>query len=151
VVLPRSLRRPDALAEAGSTDQEFADTGGRMTSLDYLAGILEVSGSLTITARKNRLGPRAMLQIQSENKALPGLFAERFGGAVNWSQVSSGKRWAWAKTGKAAQAVLRELRPFIQVRADDFDRILALELRNRGGVRRMPIPTVGVEPRRLAA
>ena len=121
-----------------------------MISLEYLAGILEVSGSLTITRRKGRLGPRVMIQIQSRHKALPEMFAERFGGAVNWSQVSSGKRWAWAKQGTAAQKVLRALRPHIRVRALDFDRILFMRLRNRGGSQARNRHAIGAELRRMA-
>ena len=122
-----------------------------MTSLEYLAGILEVSGTLTITRRKNRVGPRVMIQIQSRHKALPEMFAERFGGAVYWQEVSSGKRWAWAKQGTAAQKVLRALRPHIRVRALDFDRILLLQLRGRGGSRAGHRNSIGMGLRHIAA
>ena len=122
-----------------------------MAPLEYLAGILDVSGSLTITRRKNRVGPRVMLQIQSLNRELPEMFAQRFGGAVYWQEVSSGKRWAWAKQGTAAQKVLRALRPHIRVRALDFDRILFMRLRNRGGSQSRNRHAIGAELRRIAA
>ena len=68
-----------------------------------------------------------------------------------WREVSSGKRWAWAKQGTGAQKVLRSLRPHVRIRALDFDRILLLQLRNRGGSRAGHRNSIGMGLRNIAA
>ena len=119
--------------------------------LSHLAGILEVSGSLTCFERPERQGMRVVLQIVHKDRTIPDLFAARFGGAVTLTRIGKEQRWSWAKQGKAAQAVLRELHPFMRYRLRPVERILELKISNRGGQRWRPEPgkTVGDELRRL--
>ena len=119
----------------------------------HLAGILEVSGSLTCFERPERQGMRVVLQIVHKDRTIPDLFAARFGGAVTLKKASGSYGYVWAKQGKAAQAVLRQLHPFMRYRLRPVERILELKISNRGGVRWRPEPgkTVGDELRRVVA
>ncbi len=123
-----------------------------MISLEYLAGVIDVNGSLVVTKRADRSGPKVLILIQHRQRVLPDLFAERFGGAVTWARTSAGERWVWQKQGKSAQAVLAQLRPLMRIRMQEADRILGLGLKNRGGSRpRIAKPMVGDELQRISA
>lgn len=104
--------------------------------LSYLAGVLDVSGSLIITQRKGRVSPRVMLVIQHMNPALAQAFSDAFGGKVyqGWDNDKNRReRWMWQKTGVACQAVLRQLRPYMRIRGAEFDRLLETHVKPRGG------------------
>lgn len=124
----------------------------QVAELSYLAGILEVSGSLTCALRPERNGMRVVIQIVHKDRTIPDLFARRFGGAVTHSRVGDGMRYVWAKQGKACQAVLRELHPFIRHRKRQVEKLLEIKIGNRGGQRWRPEPskTVGAALQRIA-
>lgn len=120
--------------------------------LSHLAGILEVSGSLTCMRRPARNGMRIVIQIVHKDRTIPDLFAARFGGAVTRKTASGTTGYVWAKQGKACQAVLRELHPFIRYRKRQVEKLLEIKISNRGGQRWRPEPgkTIGAELRRVA-
>lgn len=101
------------------------------TSLEYLAGILDVSGALVVTHRKDTPGPRVYVLIRSRDRRWPEMFAAQFGGAV-YQCGEDGQCWGWVRQGRNCQAVLHTLRPFIRLRTLEFDRILSMQLRGRG-------------------
>lgn len=105
-----------------------------MISLEYLAGVLDVSGSLCLTNRSDRgERPTVILLIQNDDRTLPDMFSKRWGGLVTEVSLKSDRaRFTWSKRGKMAQRVLREVRPYIKVRMREFDRLLAVPIRNRG-------------------
>lgn len=118
-----------------------------MTPLEYFAGVLDVSGSLIVTQRKDRNnGPIVILMIQNDDRRLPEMFAKRWGGKVTESSLKSDRaRFSWSKRGKAAQEVLNELLPFVSIRVNEFLRLLNVNIRSRGGRRFKPIQSIGSE------
>lgn len=108
--------------------------------LAYLAGVLDVSGFAGILYRKDRDQNSLLLEISRDDATIPALFAAQFGGTVTVVVVKGLTRHVWVKRGTAAQAVFRELLPFMHSRKLDIERLCAFEVGRRGGKRVRPLP-----------
>lgn len=126
-----------------------------MTSLEYLAGVLDVSGTLMIAYRKDRIcGPAVMVMIQNDDRRLPDMFARRFGGKVTKASLKCGRtRYSWGKRGYLAQEMLKELLPYMPMREREIQRLLSVTINPRGGRRIAvePSKSIGSELLRVAA
>lgn len=100
-----------------------------LPSLVWFAGALDSQGRLSVT--QNRHGqPFPIIAITQNEIALPTMFARRFGGRVRL--YAKENRYIWLRTGKTAQAILRELRPHMLIRCAAVDRLLLIEVRPNG-------------------
>lgn len=95
-------------------------------SIDYLAGILDTGGHLSMRTCRGYTYP--VIRLGGKSPMLE-LFAERFGGTV--CSVPSRPNFFWCRQATACQAVLRELRPRMRFRLEEIDELLAWRPENR--------------------
>lgn len=94
-------------------------------SIEYLAGVLDVNGYMTIRTSRGYSFP--LIRLGGEKKMLE-LFSERFGGHVG--SVPSRPNFFWTKQGIGAQEVLIQLRPYMTLRAELVDQMLSWKPEN---------------------
>lgn len=99
--------------------------------LAYLAGVIDSDGYITIH-RSIRNGARyhaAQIGIAGTSPEPHELAASLFGGNVGCYQPKNPSyrpQYQWSRTGRAAAAIIAQLRPYLRVKADNA--ALALEL-----------------------
>lgn len=108
--------------------------------LAYLAGIIDDSCCIYIKQRKDRLKRplTVILEIKRGDIAILQLLSDCFGGKITTWQGRGKKYWRWAKTGKPAQDVIRQLRPYFRVHTRDADRALLVGIAEGGAQPRVP-------------
>lgn len=126
-------------------------------SLDWFAGVFDVSGYAGLIERSNGRPHELTLRIERQEAWLPELFAAKWGGTV---QKRMGKkrgnakaRWIWARTGRSAQAVMLELLPHLRARRMEVERLCAFPIAKCGrrlGSKNRP-HSIGNELQRVSA
>ena len=94
----------------------------------YAAGIVDGEGCLTVAVRKNRIYPR--LTVTNTNPTLPLLFKNWFGGWITEDSkpyIPRAKiRYIWELNGKPAVGVIKELLPYLRLKAVQAELLLEL-------------------------
>jgi hypothetical protein len=106
-------------------------------TLEYLAGYFEGEGSICFTDKKF---PQLKVKIKSGDHAILVHFYNRFGGSFNPVKISrkhNRQIHEWIVTNTKAQEVLKELRPFFQIKGAIADSVLTLQFNTKSEARRL--------------
>lgn len=98
-------------------------------TIEYLAGIVDGEGHFRRDHRKNGQGRRysqSRLVVVNTFKPLIDQLKAQYGGTVSPMRLSLGKKpcWRWDFVGKKCEALARELRPHLIVKAEQVKRVL---------------------------
>jgi hypothetical protein len=100
--------------------------------LPYAAGFFDGEGCVGIYGSRKRLTLRVCTSVANTDKAVIDMFVSRWGGGIRvMAPRKSNHRtlYTWRTNTAAAIAVLRELRPFLVVKAEQVD--CALEFNDK--------------------
>lgn len=100
------------------------------TELAYFAGIFDTAGFLGVAEHKGALRPR--IEIRLADRALLDKLAEAFGGKVCTYRSRDKEHFYWRRLWGSAQAVVRQVRPYLVLRTADADDILRHRCFKRG-------------------
>lgn len=123
-----------------------------LPSLEYLGGLFDGSAQLGIHKSSERQPQRLVFRIGRAEPDVPEMFCKRFGGHVRREQHGNARIYRWEMSGKRAQAVLRELLPFMHVKRREVERYCAIEIGRQGLPRgsRDPSTSIGSELQRVS-
>lgn len=95
---------------------------------EYFAGFVDGEGSIGAHGHKNSRHKQIRVQTVNTHRAVLEAMRARFGGYIVTRRIVAGhaQTWCHTVTGQAAYEMVRALRPFLLVKADRADEMLAL-------------------------
>lgn len=103
----------------------------------YLAGVFDSSGTINII-RAGRFGnPMPLIELRRDSRELLDVVAGICGGTV--INYSARRWWYWKRVGRPAQAIIRDILPYMHVRKVDASRALLIKVGVPGRQRRAPL------------
>ncbi len=97
----------------------------------YFAGIFDASGIMCLSVYKgDRLRP--LIEFRRSDRALLDVLAQTFGGHVRPYKMRTYDSFYWRAFGANAQGIVRILRPYMQARGSEADRLLRWQPRPNG-------------------
>lgn len=96
--------------------------------LSYLAGIIDGEGCVTLGKRYNRYTLTVLFVANTDRRLIEWLAGIH--GRPSQVKEQKGNRkpcWRWQMTGRAAEAILRQVRPYLKLKGEQADIVLRLE------------------------